>query len=589
MNLIKYYEQEKEFSMIPHDYPRPYMYRKSWRSLNGWWEFDFYDDNFLLSPEEKIAGPLLQKIHVPYSYQTAMSGIGTENIHEQVIYRRKIELTAEERAGRVILHFGAVDFKTDVWIDNTAAGSHEGGYSPFYFDITSFVGEKSEITIALIVEDTSSREQPRGKQAAGTPFACWYKAVTGIWQSVWIEFLPEENITDFSLVQNSHSGTFHYRLNVSSPGGHDFIEADVQLKGKSIVTQRRECHYPVTEMDLTVPQPHTWSPEEPTLYTVHLSLVRNGDTIDSIETYASFRDLDIKPDGLYLNAKRYFQKLILMQGYWKESGYTAPEATSFDTDITYAKEMGFNGCRMHMKFEDPRFLYAADRLGFMVWEEAPAFYSFSEKSCSLFRKELTDIIMRDRWHPSLIVWVIGNESWGMQDIKNSRTIQSWLQEIFDLIRRLDPTRPIISNDGWEHLNSDIMTLHSYEHTPESLEEDWKRARRNERCGIHNKGFSLMPISRLDLPWILSEFGAVSFVAQSDHSEHWGYGEAAEDGKVLLDTIADLIENASSLDGISGWCYTQFSDIEQEKNGLLFEDRTPKVEISRIRALLESII
>lgn len=571
--------------MIPKEYPRPNMYRKSWRSLNGSWEFDFYDDAFVLSHEEKLSEPLSFTIRVPFTYQTRLSGIESKDIHERVIYRKKIELTDAEKDGRILLHFAAVDFMAEVWIDDVRVGRHTGGYIPFHFDISRFFENTHEVTLSLIVEDRPSPEQPRGKQAIAAPFACWYTAMSGIWQSVWLEFLPEVYIAGLSGEQCADSGTAQFRLQMSGPAKECRIFAEVRFEGERVASGEVDCHYPSTEMYFDIPAVNKWSPESPNLYEVHFSLLRNGKVIDQVETYLSFRTIDVRSDGLYFDGKRYFQKLVLMQGFWQESGYTAPDAESFDKDILRAQEMGFNGCRMHMKFEDPRFLYAADRLGFIVWGEAPSFYSFSEKSCAVFRKELTEILNRDRHHPSLVAWVIGNESWGIKDISESEIVRAWLNEIVALTRSIDPSRPIISNDGWEHLGSDIMTLHSYEHNAEALRSDWDKARRNERCGIHNRVFNLQTRDMLKFPWVLSEFGAVSFIGKTDQSEHWGYGDTAESTHAFLELFRHIVETATALDGISGWCYTQFSDVEKEKNGLLFADRTPKVEPSLIKEIV----
>ena len=575
--------------MIPKEYPRPNMYRQSWRSLNGPWEFDFYDDAFVLAHKEKLAETLGRTIQVPFSYQTRLSGIDDKDIHERLVYRKKIQLTDAERDHRVRLHFAAVDFFAEVWIDDVCVGSHTGGYTPFYFDIDRFFEDRHAITLSLIVEDKPSAEQPRGKQAVATPFACWYTAVSGIWQSVWLEFLPDVYIAELSGEQHAGSGTADFRVQISGPAKECQITAEVLFDGQCVASSEVECAYPSTEIHFDIPTIRRWSPENPNLYEVKFSLMQANVLIDQVETYLSFRTIDMRSDGLYLNGERYFQKLVLMQGYWMESGYSPPGRDSFDRDILMAKEMGFNGCRMHMKFEDPRFLHAADRLGFLVWGEAPSFYSFSASACAVFRKELTEIVNRDMRHPSLIAWVIGNESWGIKEISESERIRSWLDEIVQMTRSIDPSRPVISNDGWEHLDSDIMTLHSYEHSAESLREDWHKARKNERCGIHNRVFHLRPTDTLTLPWVLSEFGAISFIGESREVDHWGYGDTAESTEAFLSLLRHILEAASSLDGISGWCYTQFSDVEKEKNGLLFADRTPKVEPSHIRDLIKEIV
>ncbi len=575
--------------MIPKDYPRPNMYRKSWRSLNGTWEFDYYDDAFVFSPQEKLAQPLHRRIQVPFTYQTRLSGIDNKEIHERVIYRKRILLDENEREHRVQLHFAAVDFFTEVWINDTRIGSHTGGYTPFSFDISRFFSDSPEAVLSLIVEDKPSSDQPRGKQAVTAPFACWYTAVSGIWQSVWLEILPDVYIAGISGDSYAESGTAEFRVRLSAPDKECRLSAEVRFEGECVATGRSECTYPSTAMHFDIPAVKAWSPETPNLYEVYFVLMRGETVVDQVETYLSFRSIEVRSDGLYLNQKRYFQKLVLMQGIWPEGGYTAPEADSFDRDIRMAKQMGFNGGRMHMKFEDPRFLYAADRLGFLVWGEAPSFYSFSERSCAVFRKELTEIIQRDMRHPSLIAWVIGNESWGIKEISQSERIRSWLSEIVAMTRSLDPTRPVISNDGWEHLSSDILTLHSYEHNAELLRDDWNRARRNETCGIHNKVFRLQSEDIQHMPWVLSEFGAVSFIGGAEDVDHWGYGDAAESTEAFLALFRHILETVSALDGISGWCYTQFSDVEKEKNGLLCADRTPKVEPSLIRDLIKGIV
>jgi len=575
--------------MIPKDYPRPNMYRKTWRSLNGSWEFDFYDDAFVLSYREKLTESFSHTIQVPFTYQTRLSGIEDKDIHERVVYRKKIHLTEAEREMRVLLHFAAIDYIAEVCIDDVRVGSHTGGYTPFNFDISSFFKDKQTVTLSLIVEDKPSPEQPRGKQAIASPFACWYTAVTGIWQSVWLEFLPEIYIAGLSGEQHAESGSADFHVRIAEPAKECRLAAEVRFAGQSVASDACDCSYPSTAMHFDLPDIRKWSPEKPNLYEVHFSLMQNDVVLDHVETYLSFREIDVRTDGLYINRKKYFQKLILMQGIWEDSGYTAPNVDSMEEDIQRAQEMGFNGCRMHMKFEDPRFLYAADRLGFLVWGEAPSFYSFTEKSCSVFQKELTEILNRDKRHPSLIAWVIGNESWGIKDIRESDRIRSWLNEMVALTRRIDPSRPVISNDGWEHLDSDIMTLHSYEHSAKSLQDDWERARKNERCGIHRRVFNLYSKDMLKFPWVLSEFGAVSFVGENDELEHWGYGDTAESTHAFLELFKHIIETASALDGISGWCYTQFSDVEKEKNGLLFADRTPKVEPSIIKKIIREIV
>ncbi len=580
--------------MIPKDYPRPQYYRKTWRSLSGTWEFDFYDEEFLLTLKEKLDQGLGRKITVPFSYQAAASGIGIQDSHPKVLYRRKIRFSGEEQAKLKVLHFNAVDYRAEVWADGIYLGCHEGGYAPFSFNITEAAANKPEVTLVVLAEDPPSLEQPRGKQAADTPFACWYTPTTGIWQPVWLEFLPPCHLTSYTLHTNPQEGRADYTLALSQPLEKAEIHTELFFQGHRILSRKTRARFPATPISLDIPHPKLWEPEAPNLYEVRFSLLEESDAIDQTETYFAFRDLEIRDNGLYLNGSPYYQKLVLFQGYWEEGGYTAPDSEAFEKDILQAKEMGFNGARMHEKWEDPRFLAAADRLGFLLWGEAPSFYRWTEKSRTRFTEEWIDLIHRDQNHPSLITWVICNESWGIHEIggssgeEASAEIKIWLEKMYQVTRTLDPTRPLITNDGWEHCGSDILTLHSYQHDPQKLTADWQKAQTNQPCGILKKPFNLKPSETGDRPLLLSEFGGISYLDSPERVEHWGYEEEVRDQKEFAALLTQIFNTVYSFDRNTGYCYTQFADVGVERNGLVHASRRPKINPAVIKSIIDGI-
>ncbi len=586
--------------MIPEDYPRPQYYRNTWRTLNGTWEFDFYDDEFLLTLGEKLDQGLGRKITVPFSYQAPASGIGVQDCHPKVIYRRKIRFSGEEQEKLKVLHFNAVDYRAQVWADDIYLGCHEGGYAPFSFDITEAAANKPEVTLVVLAEDPPSLEQPRGKQAADSPFACWYTPTTGFWRPVWLEFLPPRHLASYTLETSPLEGRARCDVVLSRPIDQAEIQTEVFLAGEPILTQRSRARFPSTPIPLEIPNPQLWGPETPNLYEVRFTLTDKAGPIDQTETYLALRDLEMGKDGLSLNGSPLYQKLVLFQGYWEDGGYTAPDSKAFERDILQAKEMGFNGARMHEKWEDPRFLAAADRLGFLLWGEAPSFYQWTNTSRTRFTEEWIDLIYRDKTHPSIIAWVVCNESWGIREIggsagtgessgkETSADIKNWLEEMYQLTRRIDPTRPIIINDGWEHYGSDILTLHSYHHHPRKLKADWHQAQQNQPCGILNKEFDLKPAAGKDRPLLLSEFGGISYLDSPERVEHWGYEEEVRDQEEFAALLTQIFNTVYSFDRNTGYCYTQFADVGVERNGLVHANRRPKINPAVIKSIIDGI-
>ena len=572
--------------MIDPAYPRPTRYRSSWRTLNGPWSFDFFDDYLITSEESRIAAPLSRTIEVPYTYQSPRSGINDTDYHPCFIYRKEVVLSDQERKGRLLLHFGAVDYQVSVWIDGIRIGYHTGGYTPFFFDISPW-RRQGTITITCEVIDTMSPEQPRGKQSWCNPTACWYIPMSGIWQTVWLESVPDTYIMESTSQAYNSTITSSVTLNTPFPSGE--LKLVVSASEKHIGQASVLCDTSRTyTLVLEIEDVHYWDCEDPFLYDIDLILTHENQIVDRVRTYTAFREISWTAEGIMINGRKTPMKLVLNQGYWPESGYTQPYDLAMRDDIKLMQSLGFNGCRMHEKYEDPRFYYWADHEGFLVWEESPSFYQFSDRGTAVFKNELDHVIRRDSEHPSIIARVICNESWGILDIATNMDMQRWLTDIVEFARKADPHRLIIDNDGWEHLPGEILTFHSYEHDPDLLSEDWSRALNALPGGYHSKPISIgTEKNDGSKPSMLTEFGGLTYHRSDDDSDDWGYGHSFTDEEDFLRALAELISCAEHLPDSAGWCYTQFSDVYQEKNGLVNGYREPKVSREKLRACIDA--
>lgn len=580
--------------------PDPLHTRPRWRSLNGPWEFAV-DDETAIRPSRRPgdrspgAPDTYQPITVPFCPQSRLSGVGLAGHHPVLWYRRDIAISPDERTGRIILRFGAVDFAAEVWINGSFVGGHQGGYTPFSVDITRLVDTGSN-RIELRVEDRLDREQPRGKQSWQAPFVCWYGECSGIWQPVWLEFLPRQGIADLSVEATLRPGTAsgHLRVRVSpfSPGDGEVTVA-VTHRGTPVAQARQTVAYPSTDVDLTIDPVEPWSPDHPALYDLEVTLAQDG-ARDRVDSYAGFRTVGLRDGMLTINGAPVYQRLVLIQGIWSDGYYTAPTDEDFRRDIELAQAMGFNGCRMHSKIEDPRFYYWADRLGFLVWEELASPYRFTAQSREHVLRDTREMIRRDRGHPSVVAWTLYNESWGVPDIAESWEEQRFVRELVEAVRQLDPTRLVVANDGWELVGGDIYGIHSYAATPEELAGDLETLFAGDPAGItlsaggppmsNGKQVVASPDLAADRLYMLTEFGGIG-LATVDRSDAWGYDTMASSPEELRRRMAALIETVRRDPRLGGYVYTQLTDVEQEVNGLLTADRRPKIPVEDIRAII----
>jgi len=571
------------------DYPRPDLARKGFHSLDSEWGFE---------PDPKDAGISLgwhskalfsKKINVPYCVESEASGIGDPNPPRVVWYARTFSPDLPRTPGRTLLHFGAVDYRATVWLNGKHLGDHCGGYTPFSFEVDDALEDDNRLVVR--VEDTRDASLPRGKQTLlKKAFLIFYPTVTGIWQPVWLERVGEIYLESFQVMPGMDAGRLG--LNCRLAGG----KGRAKVKAVSTAPDSKEARVEV-EIDkgegtatalltIDVGDICRWSPEEPNLYGLRIT-IECGSSRDEVESFFGVRKVEAREGKIWLNEELLYQRLILDQGYFPGGHYTPLEPDDFRRDVELIKELGFNGLRMHQKVEDPRFLFWCDYLGCLVWEEMPSAYRFTAMMREALEREWAEIIKRDINHPSIITWVPFNESWGVGlfllpfDLR--RSTREYVKQVFRSTKELDSTRLVVDNSGYDHTSiTDIVDIHHYLQGAERCENLYK-----ELANLYEFRHSLLRVLKGTMigrsnqnpfapgeeyrgqPVIISEYGGFGF---------YGAGKGAS----LIDNFRDYTELIRAQDHICGYCYTQFCDTYQEKNGLLDSNRRPKVPLEQIR-------
>ena len=562
-------------------------------NLNGEWSFGFDDANEGEAKQWPMTFGGNRTIQVPFTYETKASEIGEEAHHPFVWYSRELNIPEEAAGRRMILHFQAVDYLAKVWVNGSFVGSHQGGYTAFSFDITSFLKQGQANTLTVKVEDSLDATQPRGKQRwVQESFECFYVQTTGIWQSVWMEFLEPVSIDCVKITPDldARSVRFEYQVNGDLATDEIRLETIISLHGKPVKKVSLTIDRPWLQLDVDLvheangPWKHChWAPAHPNLYDVEFILWRKDELLDRVYSYFGMRKISIEKGRILLNNAPLYQRLILDQGYWPESHLTPPSEEAILEDIDRIMEMGYNGVRKHMKVEDARFLYWCDVKGLLVWSEMAATFEFNDNAIQKFTTEWMEVVRQQYNHPSIITWVPINESWGVMNISQDVKQQKFTESIYHLTKSFDSTRPVITNDGWEHTVSDILTLHDY---VETKEEFLKRYASKQEIVQNERSFNNWKYAYADgyhdhgQPIIISEFGGIAI--QSDSG--WGYGKQESSGEAFLNRFREIHEAIKETDYIVGYCYTQLTDVQQEVNGLLTEDRKPKVPLEAIRSI-----
>lgn len=570
-------------------HPFPQFRRDQWSSLDGPWDFAIDPDALWSIPSHVDWN---QTIQVPFAPETPMSGVNDTGFYRAVWYRRTLDAPALEDGQRLLLHFGAVDYDATVWINGWQVARHVGGYTPFCADITDYLTRSGPQTVVVRAEDDpADLSKPRGKQDWQlNPHSIWYARTTGIWQTVWIEVVPSTRIAHVKWTPNMERWEISFQAYVEGER-RDGLRmkvklsiGDLTLSDDTYTVIAGEVHRRIALSDPGIDDYRNellWRPSTPTLIDVNIQLWGNrGELIDTVESYTALRSIGVQGDRFLLNGRPYPLRMVLDQGYWPESGITAPDPDAFRRDVELVKAMGFNGVRKHQKIEDPRYLYWADRLGLLVWEEMPSAYRFTKESIERLTREWTEVVARDSSHPCIIAWVPFNESWGVPDLPDSPAQRHYVQALYHITKTLDPTRPVIGNDGWESVATDIIGIHDYDDQPESIArryggtEELPRLFKRERPA--GRVLLVDHQAHTDQPVMLTEFGGIALARDGA----WGYS-VAESPEELAERYENLLAVVRVLPILAGFCYTQFADTYQEANGLLYADRTPKFPIDQI--------
>ncbi|HCS73721.1 MAG TPA: beta-galactosidase [Clostridiales bacterium] len=569
------------FDSIPRpEYPRPQMLREDWINLNGSWEFEM---DFGRSGKERklfTIDKLQDVILVPFCPESKLSGIEYTDFIPAVWYRRSFIIPDDWVDSRVLIHFGAVDYESEVWINGASAGTHKGGYSSFSFDITEYIQTGENIVTVYAEDDVRSGLQPRGKQRAEHHFikaGCDYTRTTGIWQTVWLERVPKEYISSFKVIPDPDNQSVHIKSLLK--GNTDNLTFRVQAaydgrdvgQAQAIITGNR------VSLTVNLEEKHLWEPGVPNLYDLELTLENGNKAIDRVTSYFGLRSVSLGKDVTNINGKPVFQRLVLDQGFYPDGIYTAPTDEDLRKDIGISLALGFNGARLHEKVFEPRFLYWADKMGYLVWGEHANWGLDIDTPMGLrqFLPEWMEVLERDFNHPSIVGWCPFNETWDKDGKKQDNEV---LRIVYNVTKAIDTTRPVIDTSGNYHVVTDIFDIHDYDQDPESLAKKLEPMKTSEGAYVTFENRQKYE----GQPYFVSEYGGIWW--NPGDKKGWGYGTRPKSEEEFLARYKGLTELLLKHPRVCAFCYTQLYDIEQEVNGLYTYDRKPKFDPEIIKAI-----
>jgi beta-galactosidase/beta-glucuronidase len=567
--------------------PNPQFRREGWIDLCGTWGFA-HDDadagvaaNWWQRPEV-----FDRQILVPFPPESELSGLRETGFHPVIWYRRAFSAPALQSGEKLLLNFGAVDYAATVWVNGQCVGTHEGGHVPFALDVTHALTQGEQVVVVRAEDQPQDVRMPRGKQDwLEAPHSIWYHRTSGIWQPVWLSVVPDLHLTDIHLVPDLAHARVRCDIRLNTvPAAATTLTIRLSAGGKPLAEQTLLLDDAELGFDIPVPQLENgvhrdyllWTPEKPNL--VDVEVVLGGERPDRVQTYLGLRSVGVGAQRFLLNGLPYYLRMILGQNYWPQSHLAAPSADALRREVELIKQMGFNGVRIHQKIEDPRFLYWCDVLGLLVWEEMPSAYAFSSSAIERLSREWMAAIRRDKSHPCIVAWVPLNESWGVSQIADRPDQAHYASALYHLTKALDTSRPVISNDGWELVESDIWSVHDYAPDGAGL-----TSRFHDQADIEAMLTGMGPARRRivlgdrelgDAPVMLTEFGGLSYLPKQGEKWH-GYSTVA-DPQEFEERLRDIFTAIAAMPHIAGYCYTQVTDTEQEVNGLLTAGREPKL-------------
>ena len=553
------------------EHPDPQFQRKDWLNLNVEWDFEFDFGNSSLRAGVLEKDEWSRKINVPFCPESKLSGIEYTDFIAAVWYRKSVTVTEAQLEGRVLIHFGAVDYETYLYVNGEEAGYHKGGYTSFTFDITEFLTAGENVIAVNARDDVRDPLVPRGKQSElYNSHGCDYTRTTGIWQTVWLEFVPKAYVKSFKLFPDTVNATLGVSAVVEGEGA---FKAEAFYDGRLVGSFKKTAAGFVSG-DIKLSETHLWEVGCGRLY--DLKITFGGDEISS---YFGLRDIRIDGYKVLINGKSVFQRLVLDQGFYADGIYTAPSDEALEKDIRLSLAVGFNGARLHQKVFEPRFLYHCDRLGYIVWGEFGNWgldYS-RDGALEAMLPQWCESVARDFNHPAIVGWCPFNETWDRDGRKQNDEL---LRIIYRVTKQLDETRPCIDTSGNFHVETDIFDVHDYEQKVEIFKGNYDRLMTE---GVLFEHFPDRQEYDGKKPAFVSEYGGIQWSLGS-RGDAWGYGNAPKSEQEFIDRYKGLTDALLDNERMFGFCYTQLYDIEQEQNGLYYYDRSPKFDPELFRRI-----
>lgn len=570
------------------EYPRPQFERDAWMNLNGTWTYAFDFGESGLQRDFNESKGFDNNITVPFCPESPLSGVEYKDFINSMWYHRAVEVPAAWDGKKILLNFGAVDYTSSIYVNGKLAGRHYGGSSSFSVDVTRFVepGKTADVVV-WVQDDVRAGVQASGKQCPDYySRGCHYTRVTGIWQTVWMEAVAKTGLKEVYVKPDLDNSCF-----IMEPKFHalaDGMSLNVRVKdGDKVVSKKTvKATSPMTVI-MPVKNVKTWSPESPFLYDIEYEVVdKAGNVVDQVTSYAGMRKIHVEGDRVFLNNQPLYLRLVLDQGFYPEGVWTAPSDEALRRDIELSMSVGFNGARLHQKVFEERFHYWADKLGYLTWGESASWGSSmnNELASRNFIPEWQEVVVRDRNHPSIIIWTPFNETWDRpKDDEGGRIHDRLVTNVYDLTKSLD-YRPVHDCSGGYHVKTDIWSFHNYEQDAEQLQEN-----------LTLKGDGTVPTFDVEneaeysgQPYYLDEYGGIKWVIEQFAENTWGYGQGPKTLEEFYSRLEALTDVILDMEYINGYTYTQLTDVEQEQNGIFNYDRTAKFDAGKLKAIFGKV-
>ncbi|MGN0827864.1 MAG: glycoside hydrolase family 2 protein [Kiritimatiellia bacterium] len=580
------------FSGIPRpEHPRPQFERADWINLNGdaWtYTFDFGQSGSDAGRELFRSKGFAQRITVPFCPESSLSGVGHKDFIPAMWYHRKLDLPAAWEGKKILLHFGAVDYESEIYLNGKSIAFHFGGTSSFTVDLTAYAQAGKSYDLVVRVKDQTRGEshQPRGKQSSHFKSAgCHYTRTTGIWQTVWLEAVHPAGIKQCQIVPDVDNSRFIFTPTFWSDS-HPAATFRATLKGEDGQVAARAQAKALSGVPAIadLKNPRLWQPGKPYLYEVLFELVApDGKVLDTVKSYAGLRKVSIVDGRICINNEPCFLRLVLDQGFYPDGIWTAPSDAALRRDIELSMAAGFNGARLHQKVFEERFHYWADKLGYLTWGESSSWGLNVNDPLSArnFLPEWAEIVARDRNHPSIIAWTPFNETWDVRDLIQHQRIQN---DAYLLTKMIDPTRPVNTASGDLMSMTDIWAIHNYSRAPKLKEIDVPE---DKVWCMHAHWQDVVYHRYQGQPYVLDEFGGLGWIGperKKAADNTWGYGAGIKSEEEFFKILKDEVDLLLGMKRLAGFCYTQLTDVEQEQNGVYYYDRVPKFAPEKFKTI-----